>query len=863
MFWKRKNALKDSSTIQREDSSVDSDHENSTVGTESAAKHGRRSDVHVQKPPGYYFNDGLRKIDYVLVWEDTNSEESNSSKVTRVHRRYRTRFVENLQKLGVETEEEIYHGQMLRTHYLKLHITWDLMCHYAEMLSLRAPLQKSAANRRTNWSASLLSTLHIPNIMQQDVPNHPTDYYTCQFRKSKLERFLGSGDRATYFTSTQRQQVACEILSTQAYGSRKKAQVGIDRLIEEGVYSAAYVIHEGPYQVTKEDLKHPEKMNARQILYWYWARWGCWYRYQPLDHIRQYYGEKIGFYFAWLGLYTAWLLPAAVVGILVFLYGLVTMNDSIPAQEACSRDTRMCPLCEESLGCQYWNLRDMCFYLKASYLFDHPGTVFYAIFIVIWGVTFLEYWKRKNAKLAHRWDVLDYEIEEERPRPQYTALCSDFAKNPITGALEPHFPERLRMARVVAGLICILLMMVLVMVFIVAVIIYRLLIMVPLFKNELLRPNAGIYANMSAAMVNLVLIMCLGKVYEKLAYKMTQWEMHRTQSIFENQLTFKVFLFQFVNFYASIFYVAFFKGRFIGYPGHYVYFFGLRNEDCNNGGCLIELAQQLLVIMVGKQIINNCQEIIIPKLRTWWHKYTKGLNKQCIGSTNSLQIECMFMEDYKLIPYEGLFEEYLEMVLQFGFVTIFVAAFPLAPFFALLNNWIEIRLDANKLVRETRRPLSERAQNIGVWFRILEVLVRIAVISNAFIIAFTSQFLPKLLYQYEINQDLRGFTNFTLAWSPPNSTRLDCRYPAFRDNNGEYTMFYWRLLALRLVFVILFEHVAFLLADLFDFLIPDVPSSLAERIQRERFLAKQALLDVHLDRYSSADPCEDDMPEDG
>lgn len=70
------------------------------------------------------------------------------------------------------------------------------------------------------------------------------------------------------------------------------------------------------------------------------------------------------------------------------------------------------------------------------------------------------------------------------------------------------------------------------------------------------------------------------------------------------------------------------------------------------------------------------------------------------------------------------------LVLQFGFVTIFVAAFPLAPFFALLNNWIEIRLDANKLVRETRRPLAERAQNIGVWFRILEVLVRIAVISN-------------------------------------------------------------------------------------------------------------------------------------
>ena len=27
-------------------------------------------------------------------------------------------------------------------------------------------------------------------------------------------------------------------------------------------------------------------------------------------------------------------------------------------------------------------------------------------------VTFLEYWKRKNASLAHHWDCLEFEIEE-------------------------------------------------------------------------------------------------------------------------------------------------------------------------------------------------------------------------------------------------------------------------------------------------------------------------------------------------------------------------------------------------------------------------------------------------------------------
>ena len=89
-------------------------------------------------------------------------------------------------------------------------------------------------------------------------------------------------------------------------------------------------------------------------------------------------------------------------------------------------------------------------------------------------------------------------------------------------------------------------------------------------------------------------------------------EMHRTQSEFDDNLTFKVFIFQFINFYSSIFYIAFFKvgsllpdlwgfgtrfkgfcdqillffdhtyfkGRFVGYPGAYEHIFGdLRNED--------------------------------------------------------------------------------------------------------------------------------------------------------------------------------------------------------------------------------------------------------------------------------------------
>lgn len=57
-------------------------------------------------------------------------------------------------------------------------------------------------------------------------------------------------------------------------------------------------------------------------------------------------------------------------------------------------------------------------------------------------------------------------------------------------------------------------------------------------------------------------------------------ELPRTQTDYENSLTTKMFLFQFVNYYSSCFYIAFFKGKFVGHPGSPVYWLGkYRNEE--------------------------------------------------------------------------------------------------------------------------------------------------------------------------------------------------------------------------------------------------------------------------------------------
>lgn len=51
---------------------------------------------------------------------------------------------------------------------------------------------------------------------------------------------------------------------------------------------------------------------------------------------------------------------------------------------------------------------------------------------------------------------MGFKEEEERPRPEFAAKAPFLEKNPITGIKEPHFPDNLRLKRVVvgAGLIC-------------------------------------------------------------------------------------------------------------------------------------------------------------------------------------------------------------------------------------------------------------------------------------------------------------------------------------------------------------------------------------------------------------------------
>ena len=180
------------------------------------------------------------------------------------------------------------------------------------------------------------------------------------------------------------------------------------------------------------------------------------FKFQPYHAIKDYFGTEVGLYFAWLGFYTAMLVPAAIVGLLVFIFGIGHTSNYPPVQDACDKANRdlfnMCPLCDKQ--CQYWSLVDFCLYIHVVYIFDNDATVFLAIFMSIWSTLFLEFWKRRQAILSYEWHMMHFEEDEEQLRPEFVATATTLKKNRVTGKMEPYIPNTTALPEVCRGREC-------------------------------------------------------------------------------------------------------------------------------------------------------------------------------------------------------------------------------------------------------------------------------------------------------------------------------------------------------------------------------------------------------------------------
>ncbi|NWT57596.1 ANO6 protein, partial [Erythrocercus mccallii] len=822
------------------------------------------------KTDSLFFKDGQRRIDFVLVYEDESKKMTHKRSDRKKQKRKRQVYESNLINSGLHLEatRSVLDEKLI---FVKVHAPWEVLCTYAEVMHIKLPLQHNDLKTRDsafNWFSRLFR-------VDENIIKPEQEFFTAPFLKEHLSNFYIQ-DKDTFFNPATRSRIVYFILSRVEYATKNNVKkFGINKLLDTGIYKAAFPLHDSSFRHLSTDPNCPSE---RYLLYREWAHPKNLFKLQPLDFIRKYYGEKIGIYFAWLGFYTNMLTVAAVVGVGCFLYGCLTKDNCTWSQEVCDPNIGgniiMCPQCDKV--CTYWNLNITCESSKKLCIFDSYGTLVFAVFMGIWVTFFLEFWKRRQAELEYEWDTVEFLEQEEQVRPEYEARCTHVVMNEITQQ-EEHVPYTAcgKCVRMTFCTSAIFFWILLIIASVVGIIVYRLSVFL-VFSAKLSQHITGTEAirkyltpqtatSVTASLISFVVIMILNIIYEKVAILITDFELPRTQTDYENSLTTKMFLFQFVNYYSSCFYIAFFKGKFVGHPGSPVYWLGkYRNEECDPGGCLLELTTQLAIIVGGKAIWNNIQEVLLPLVKNLIGRYS--------AAARSEKVVARWEHDYHLQPIGklGLFYEYLEMVIQFGFVTLFVASFPLAPLLALINNMLEIRLDAWKLTTQFRRMVPQKAQDIGAWQPILQGIAILAVVTNAMIIAFTSDMIPRLVYYWSFsvppygshsNHTMEGYINSTLSvfnisdfknaskpLSPWFGNQMTCRqvyrdlrYPPGHQHQYEHNIYYWHVMAAKLAFIIVMEHVIYLVKFIISYIIPDVSQKTKSKVKREKYLTQKLL----------------------
>ena len=155
------------------------------------------------------------------------------------------------------------------------------------------------------------------------------------------------------------------------------------------------------------------------------------------------------------------------------------------------------------------------------------------------------------------------------------------------------------------------------------------------------------------------------------------------------------------------------------------------------------LRKQVIYFTVTAQIVNFAMETIVPIIkRRGFSKYQemKAKNAAKKGGAppgalvQDVPEEAEFLarvrKEADLDVYD-VTNDLREMVVQYGYLSLFSVVWPLTPVSFIINNWIELRSDAAKICLEMQRPNPLRADSIGPWLDSLSFLTWLGSITSA------------------------------------------------------------------------------------------------------------------------------------
>ncbi|KAL2832579.1 calcium-activated chloride channel-domain-containing protein [Aspergillus cavernicola] len=423
---------------------------------------------------------------------------------------------------------------------------------------------------------------------------------------------------------------------------------------------------------------------------------------EDLDQIRDKFGESVGFYFAFLQSYFRFLLFPAAFGF-------------------------------------------------SSWLLLGSFSIIYTIVNCLWGIIFIEYWKRQEEDLSCRWQtkgVSIVRIKRREFKPEREV------QDQITGETRGVFPTTTRLQRQ-------LLQVPFALVSTVALgAIIATCFAIEIFISEVYTGPLKSYLCFIPTILLSALIPTMSGVLVSVATKLNDYENYETQTAYDTALTQKVFVINFITSYLPIFLTAFVYIPFASLIVPHLDVFHLtvrpfvsKEEATTHDNFSIDpdrLRKQVIYFTVTAQVVGFATETILPFVKQRFARQYKEYKKKKTGRTNTgleddshntpkssyddHEDEVQFLtrvrkeadrDDYNVT------DDLREMCIQFGYLALFSPVWPLVPVSFLVNNWIELRSDFFKIIIECKRPSPIRADTIGPWLDTLGFLSWVGSITSA------------------------------------------------------------------------------------------------------------------------------------
>lgn len=441
------------------------------------------------------------------------------------------------------------------------------------------------------------------------------------------------------------------------------------------------VVKKGPVvkgQFPIQNFDELNRLQRRWLTMWDWP-WN-----QPVDGVRDYFGERISFYFLYLGHYTELLLVPAALGAGTYI---------LKCYEA-SPESTLQP--------------------------------YFTCVMVLWSTYFMETWKAKQSTKGLHWGMHGFESAEQ-DRPLFEGTLS---KSPVDGSEEKYYPSALKAywQQVVTSIIgCMILGVISV---VAAIFTFQWWVSQPgpaaMFTIQGF--NAG---SIIASIANAAVIGILNALYGGNAVMMNGWENHRTDTQYEDALISKIFIFTLVNSFAALTYVSFIK-----------YFLGF---TCIRNNCIGDVATTLSTVFLTALITRAINQVLVQQ----YTQYKK--DKEESGGIEPGTTPSPLEKQYCLAPYDTLLTtltDYAALTVNYGYTTLFVCAFPLAPTMSCISAYIQIRIDGWKHCQAFQRPTPKSAEDIGVWQDMLEILGFLGVVYNFALLFFTGHWLLDVTWAF-------------------------------------------------------------------------------------------------------------------